>query len=215
MKDCRVLVVDNDPFTLTSLANALENNRIVVAGRAGTARDALAIAAVVEVDVALLDLDLGIGPNGIDLAHALRAHAPEIGLVLLSSYRDPRLITADLLSPPPGMAYLSKGDIDDFEKIAVRIREVAASPLRQRISAVSKLASLTDSQLKVLQLVAAGASSQTIADERGVSRKAVEQAIARLSDVLGVAKDGSINQRVRLTRAYLQLAGKIDHDTGR
>jgi len=214
MTDCRVLVVDNDPFTLTSLVNSLENNRIVVAGRAGTAREALAIADAVNVDVALLDLDLGIGPNGIDLAHALRAKAPEIGLVLLSTYRDPRLMVPDVLTPPPGMAYLSKREIDDFGQVTRQILSVVASPLRQRTTHVSKLASLTASQLRILQLVAEGASSQRIADERGVSRKSVEQAISRLSEVLGVAKDGSANQRVRLTRAYLELAGKIDQKAG-
>ena len=209
-----MLVVDNDPFTLTSLVNALENKQIVVAGRAGTARDALAIADTVSIDVALLDLDLGIGPNGIDLAHALRAKSPEIGLVLLSTYRDPRLMVPDVLSPPRGMAYLSKGDIDNFEQIATRVLSVVTSPLRQRTTNVSKLTGLTASQLKILQLVADGASSQRIADERGVSRKSVEQAISRLSEVLGVAKDGSANQRVRLTRAYLELAGKIDQKAG-
>jgi DNA-binding NarL/FixJ family response regulator len=205
-----VLVVDNDPFTLTSMVNALEHSEIVVAGSATTAREALAVQVEVQADVALLDLDLGIGPNGIDLAHALRVHAPEIGLVLLSTFRDPRLLSPRILHPPRGMSYLSKGDIGDFSLIANQVRAAAVAPLRARPNGTLELTKLSTGQLEVLNLLAQGWSTQAIADSRGISVKAVEQRISRLSEILGVARDGSTNQRVILTLAYLELAGKID-----
>jgi DNA-binding NarL/FixJ family response regulator len=209
---CRVLVVDNDPFILTSLVNALENSNIVVVGRAGTAREALRINSTAAADVALLDLDLGVGPTGIDLAHALRIHAPEIGLVLLSSYRDPRLLVPGMPKPPRGMAYLSKSQVNDFAQIAATVRSAAIAPFRDRPHAGPRGESLTTAQLEVLALVAKGKTTQVIADLRGVGPKAVEATISRLSEILGIPRDGSINQRVRLTRAYFELAGKIDGD---
>lgn len=209
MNKCRVLVVDNDPFTLTSLVNALENNQLVVAGRASTAREALVAQREGEVDVALLDLDLGIGPNGIDLAHALRARSPDIGLVLLSTYRDPRLLAPGMLKPPRGMAYLSKGDVDDFGRVAALVRAAAMAPLHIRVNRESRPANLTESQREVLKMVAEGHSTGAIAASRGVGPKAIEQAISRLAEILGVRRGGSTNQRVLLTRAYLELTGKI------
>lgn len=209
MSGCRVLVVDNDPFILSSLVNALENHKIVVAGRAGTAREALEIQRRESVDVALLDLDLGIGPNGLDLAHALRAHSPKIGLVLLSTYRDPRLMAPGMPVAPRGMGYLSKADVSDVTQITAQIQSVASSPLRLRPGTSPRADGLTASQLEVLKLVAQGLSTQAIAAERGVGSKAVEQSIARISEILGVTRDGSSNQRVRLARAYLELTGKI------
>lgn len=214
MNECRVLVVDDDPFILTSLVNALENRGIVVAGRAATVREALEVQRDIEMDVALLDLDLGVGPNGIDLAHALRATAPDIGLVLLSSYRDPRLMTPGMLNSPRGMGFLSKTDVNDFTQVVVALRRAAASPMLCRAVGPAADASLTDGQLEVLHLVAQGLSSQAIADVRGVSLKAIEQTISRLGEILGLERRSTANRRVLLTLKYLEMAGKIENPAG-
>ncbi len=209
MTGVRALVVENDSFTLASLVSALEYQRVRVVGRATTAREALDLQRDTTPDVALLDLDLGIGPTGVDLAHALRIRQPEIGLVMLSTYRDPRLIAPGMVTPPRGTAYLSKADISDFSEIVAQVLLAARTPLVFRSAAPSTLPALTEGQIDVLRLVADGMSSQAIAEERQVSVKAVEQTISRLSEVLDVPRDSSTNQRVQLARAYLELAGKI------
>ena len=211
----RVLVAENDPFTLTTLVSALEYQRVSVVARATTARDALELQRETEPDVALLDLDLGIGPTGVDLAHALRIRQPQIGIVMLSTYRDPRLFAPGMIDPPRGTAYLSKSDIGDFAIIVDRIQGVARTPLAERKLAGGSLPSLTDVQLDVLRMVSEGMSTQAIADARQVSTKAVEQNISRLSEILEVPRDSSNNQRVQWARAYLELAGKIEESQGR
>jgi len=50
----RVLVVENDPFTLTSLVNALEYRRMAVVGQAVSAREALELQPECDATVALL-----------------------------------------------------------------------------------------------------------------------------------------------------------------
>jgi DNA-binding NarL/FixJ family response regulator len=210
----RVLVVENDPFTLTTLVNACEYQRVSVVGRATTARDALELQRETEPDVALLDLDLGIGPTGVDLAHALRIRQPEIGIVMLSTYRDPRLFAPGMIEPPRGTVYLSKSDIGDFALIVDRILGVARMPLANRKVACGSIPALTDVQLDVLRMVSEGMSTQAIAEARQVSVKAVEQNISRLSEILDVPRDSSNNQRVQLARAYLELAGKIKESQG-
>jgi hypothetical protein len=209
MTGVRALVVENDPFTLASVVNALEYRRVTVAGRATTSRQALEIQRESELDVALLDLDLGVGPTGVDLAHALRVRQPEIGLVILSTYRDPRLMAPGMITPPRGTAYLSKSDIADFATVVATVVAVARNPLATRTAVSTSLPPLTEGQLDVLRLVAQGMSTQAIAEERHVSVKAVEQMIRRLSEILDVPRENTTNQHVQLARAYLELAGKL------
>ena len=206
----RVLVVENDPFTLTSVVNALEYQRMDVVGRAASAREALELQRETNPTVALLDLDLGVGPTGIDLAHALRIRQPDIGVVILSTYRDPRLVGPGGTAPPRGTVYLSKQDVHDFAQVIGSLQLAAETPVARRSTPSAALPSLTDVQLEVLQGISEGMSTQAIAEQRNVSVKAVEQTISRLYEVFEVPRDGAHNQRVRLARAYLQLAGKVE-----
>lgn len=209
MIGCRVLVVDDDSFALTTVCAALQYMRLEVVGRATTAREALALQPEVEAQVALLDLDLGPGPTGIDLAHALRLAQPDLGLVLLSTYRDARLVAPGTVRPPVGTGYLAKGDVTDVNQLREQIVAVLHEPLRDRRWASDALPELSDLQLEVLRSLAAGLSTQAIAAERGVSVSAVEQTITRLYEAFDMPRDPDHNQRVRLARAYLELAGKL------
>lgn len=209
MIGCRVLVVDDDPFALTTLCAALAYMRLEVAGKAPTAREALALQPEIDAQVALLDLDLGPGPTGIDLALALRVHQPELGIILLSTYRDPRLVSPGTIAPPTGTAYLAKGDLTNVDQLRELIAAVAREPRKDRTFANDALPELSPLQLQVLRSLANGMSTQAIASERGVSASAVEQTITKLYDAFEMPRDPEHNQRVRLARAYLELAGKI------
>lgn len=204
-----MLVVDDDPFALTTLCAALQYMRLEVVGRAGTVREAMALHAELDVQVALLDLDLGPGPTGIDLAHALRVDDPDLGIILLSTYRDPRLVAPGTVAPPTGTAYLAKGDLTDVDQLRELVTAVVREPRKDRHQSSDALPELSDLQLQVLRSLAAGLSTQAIATERGVSASAVEQTITRLYDAFEMPRDPEHNQRVRLARAYLELAGKL------
>jgi DNA-binding NarL/FixJ family response regulator len=210
MIGCRVLVVDDDAFALTTMCASLQFLRLDVVGRASSAREALAMQFTAAAQVALLDLDLGPGPTGIDLAHALRIAQPQLGILLLSTYRDPRLVAPGRVAPPTGTGYLSKGDLTDIEVLRDWISDLVREPLRDRRHATDALPELSDMQVQVLRSLAAGLSTQAIAHERGVSVSAVEQTITRLYEAFDMPRDPEHNQRVRLARAYLELAGKLN-----
>ena len=203
------MVVDDEAFALTTLCAALQYMRIEVVGRATTAREALTLQPSADAQVALLDLDLGPGPTGIDLAHALRLHQPDIGLVLLSTYRDPRLVAPGSIAPPTGTGYLAKSDLTDLEQLREIITAVMREPQQDRRMSSDALPELSDLQLQVLRSLAEGMSTQAIAAERGVSTSAIEQTITRLYEAFDMPRDPEHNQRVRLARAYLELAGKL------
>jgi DNA-binding NarL/FixJ family response regulator len=214
MASTRVLVVDDHPFALSTLTAALAGRGIDVRG-ASTAREALALALESRPSVALLDLDLGPGPTGIDLAHALRKELPALGICLLTSYRDPRLAGAGLPTLPIGAIYLCKADVSDMNMIVETISLLEHAPLTRRASlhmASGPTVALTDTQMETMRLVAQGMTNAEIARTRNVTESAVERTLNRLANQLGVTADRSLNTRVQITRAYYALAGADGHD---
>jgi DNA-binding NarL/FixJ family response regulator len=203
-----VLLIDDDLFTRTALSAALSARGINVLAVTNTAADALEKLKTLDPEVAIVDLDLGPGPSGIDICHALRAFKPNLGLILLTSYTDPRIHDPSNSQLPKGCRFISKSELDDFkvllEEIIIARNKPFAAPKPRKASNHK----LTDVQLEVLIAVAQGLSSTEIAASRGVSIKAIEGIIAKTHSALGISKSKSINQRVQLARAYFQLTGK-------
>jgi len=159
----------------------------------------------------MLDFDLGPGPTGIDVAHALRSRQANLGIIILSTFRDPRLLTTKLPPLPPGALYLCKQDIDDVRKIIEQIyivNETRFGRVVRKIFPKREPIPLTTMQIEILGMVARGLTTAEIARQRGVSEKAVENTIARIYTQLQLPRDSTQNQRVHLTRAYMRLAGK-------
>lgn len=203
----RVLIVDNHAFTLSTLNAALQVPGMSTLACA-SAREALAQAPTFLPEVAVLDFDLGTGPTGIDLALRLRELFPQLGIVLLTSYRDPRLHSSGLPSLPTGVIYLCKSDLSDVNALMQAIALVRHIPLVRRNSVFKPRgasAVLTDTQVQVLIDVASGATNAHIAKSRAVSESAVEQMIARIIERLQIEKDSELNPRVQLTRVCQQL----------
>ncbi len=71
--------------------------------------------------VAVLDYNLGKGPNGIDLANQLRRIQPDIAIVLLTAFLDPAQLDKRIAELPKGSRYLIKNSVT---KIDVLIEEI-------------------------------------------------------------------------------------------
>ena len=212
MASTRVLVVDDHPFALSTLTAALAGRGIDVRG-AATAREAHALAIESRPNVALLDLDLGPGPTGIDLAYALRKEFPAIAICILTSFRDPRLAGLGLPALPVGTLYLWKADVSDIDILVKAIEIVEHAPLARRPPlqmASGPTVELTDTQVEVLLLVGEGITTAEIAERRGVSTGAIEQTIARICEKLDIPKNASRNQRVQLVQALNRLRGQVN-----
>lgn len=210
-----IIVVDNDAFTRSTLATALEGRGLHVLDSYADARSCLMALAnlAVQPEVAVLDLDLGVGPNGLDVAVALRSRLPRMGLVMLTHYRDPRLLTTEIPTWPAGMRYIAKSDVDDVTMLVTAILSARESPLRApRGSGApdADLAGLTVTQIEVLRAVAQGYSTPEIARMRSVSVKAVEKVITRICEQLDLPRAATHNQRVQLVRAFVRMTGQGD-----
>lgn len=207
-----VLVVDDDSFTASLLARSLEAIGWPVVGPAFDAAGALALVeAGAAPTTALLDLDLGSGPDGIDLAVALRQRFSVIGIVLLTAYRTPRLFRADPYHVPVGVRLVSKADVRDVTLLDAELRAAVAAPHAVNPGLLSPAitadgVTLTDGQVVILRLVADGLSNGAIAERLGIAESSVEKAVARLIRRLGLTGEAGVNPRVLLARAYDEIA---------
>lgn len=150
----QVLVLEDDDFTRMTVSALLATLGHEVIGQAGTIVEAIDLARNHRPDVAVVDLDLGVGPTGIDAAHGLRAVHPTVGIVLLSSYADPRLMGKRSRPMPPGSRFVTKQDLAD----AAMLDEALHASLNDALDPDAFVTSvdLSETQIEIMRLVASG-----------------------------------------------------------
>jgi DNA-binding NarL/FixJ family response regulator len=204
----QVLIVDDDRFVRTALESALSNSGFEISGSVSSAKEALAVNASAQVDVALLDLDLGIGPTGFDLAQALRKVSPQMGIVFLTSFQDPRFAQISGVSAPRGSRYLVKSEIENITQVISTILQTKHRPFNENVNHINKFEKLTDLQIEVWREVSEGLSSSEIAARRNISEKAVEAILARIYAFLEIKREKSNNPRILLANSFKKFSGK-------
>jgi len=205
-----VLIVEDDALLRELIAVALERHGFLVE-TAASAADAKRAFIRGDHDAVVLDVSLGPGPNGFDLADALRSQVPHVAIVFLTNLPDSRFAERDPKGLPGGVAYLRKSSLSDvdslIEALDSTLRGQGSGALRQDNDPGRPMGGLTRKQIAVLRLAATGMSNQQIADNRGVSVKAVEDTISRASKVLDIDTAAEGNLRVAAVRRFLAVTG--------
>lgn len=213
MARTRVMVVEDDAFMRSMVISALQMQEMDVVAESQSASFAIKTAGMIRPDIAILDLNLGTGPTGIDLAIALRNVLPRIGIVLLTSYEDPRLHRPNLPQLPAGSVYLKKGDVSKVEVLIKAVNQALSYDVKRgkivdnEDLRVSSLSQFTDIQIETMRLVAEGLSNSQIAEMRNVSEKSIEQTISRLAAIFDIKSAKEKNLRVQITNYYHKLSG--------
>lgn len=152
-----------------------------------------------------MDLHLGSGPTGFDVALELRRQNPTVGIVFLTSFQDPRLLNPKLGDLPEGSVYLVKGEI---KEIAVLDGAVASAIAKlERLPSPGMVQLLSDTQIETLRLVAKGLSNGEIAKQRFITEKSVEITISRIAKALGNTNEPTKNQRLHIAKVYFRSRG--------
>ena len=211
----RVLLVDDDPFTRTVLTSTINELNYELVGAASNAPQALHLAHVQNPDIAIVDLDLGEGPTGIDVCRALRKKLPDLALVMLSTYSHPRLIGHNQAPLPPGTQYVVKSSVTGPEVLLQAIQQ-ACTWSKSSLHRNSDLPpvtvgfeSLTPLQVDLMRLTANGLSNAEIAKRRSITEASVEKAIHRLMRDIGMQPDKGENPRVKLAQIYFKATGTV------
>ena len=153
--------------------------------------------------------------EGIMFANRLRETHPQIGVVVVSQYADPRYGLALLDHGSDRRAYLLKDRLRDREQIVAAVIEVAAggsvvdAKVVEALIAASTagenspLSMLTPRELELLGLIAQGKSNQAIAADLFLTKRAVEKHINSIFMKLGLVQQFDVSRRVKAALIYL------------
>ena len=212
----KLLIVEDDKILLTMMSGALTSEGFNVLA-ASDAQSAMQYFDKARPDVVILDIDLGAGPSGIDLANKMRQISGRIAIVFCTSFKDMRFIQGDYLKYPLHTVVLKKADVVNMEKFSNAINEAVELIRESDESRPDQLhekyyKDLTALEIELLTLIVSGHSNKQVAAEKGISLKSCENAIARLAKKLEIPAAEHSNQRVLLTRKYMELSGKSSSD---
>jgi DNA-binding NarL/FixJ family response regulator len=187
----RVLLADDHPMVRAGLEQLLEAEEdIDVVGAAADGCEALTMVGELGADVVLMDLSMPV-LDGVEATRRLSSVAPDVRVVVLTSFADRDRILAALEAGAAG--YLLK-DAEPYELLAgVRAASRGEAPLAPRAASavLSKLPSarpvLTDREVEVLSLLGEGLANKLIAAELGISEQTVKTHLTHIFGRIGVS----------------------------
>lgn len=201
----RVVVADDDPFTLSLVSEGLRAQGFEVLA-ATSVDEAWTLVSENDPHAFVSDLNFEEGESGVPLLRRTHAELPWVGLVVLTSHRSPELAVSDAADLPAGIVYLVKSQLKRSEDLATAVHEAIAGPLPEasHASADADTLWLTPAQADALRMLASGASTKALADARGTTVRAAETMLARLYTALGLAGDDQSNSRVAAVKLWQQ-----------
>lgn len=194
----RVVVADDDTFTLSLVAGGLEAMGFAVTASASVA-DAMAAVRDTEPHAVISDLNFGTRDNGTDLLRFVAEDYPWVGLVVLTSHRSPELAVPDPHRIPRGAVYVVKSQLSRIDDLAEAVhRAISGAPADATPATKDDdgVPTVTAAQAEVLRMLAAGASTRALAEARGTTARAVETMLHRLFVALGLDTSENANPRV-------------------
>jgi DNA-binding NarL/FixJ family response regulator len=214
----RVVIADDSYLVRAALDHVLAAaDGIDVVASCGDRRSLTDAIAAEHPDVVVTDIRMppSDADEGLQVAAELRRTNPEVGVVVLSQYADPRYSLALLDSGSDRRAYLLKERIQHRGQLVSAIETVSqggsvidAKVVEGLISARrraehSPLSELTPRELEILAFVARGHSNQAIADELVLTKRAVEKHINAIFLKLGLTEALDVSRRVKAALIYL------------
>ena len=225
----RVGLADDSLLIRAALARLLEDAEGVVLAAVCSTADELREAIDREsLDVVLVDICMPptMSDDGIRLAAELRDSHPELGVVVLSAYCEPAYALALLADGSDGRAYLLKDRLGSRSQLLATIEAVASggSVIDPKVveslvhgetaHARSLLATLSPREHEVLVEMARGASNAAIAEQLGLTKRAVEKHINAVFAKLELPVTPDISRRVRAVLLFLSEAPGAAAPTG-
>jgi class 3 adenylate cyclase/DNA-binding NarL/FixJ family response regulator len=188
----RVVVADDSVLLREGLVRLLRDAGFAVVGTAADADELLQKVAELRPSIAITDIRMPPTQTdeGLVAAQEIRRLYPEIGVLVLSQYVEPRYATRLLEEYPERTGYLLKDRVSDMAVLADAIRRIdrgecvidptIVSQLMSRRRRGGAVAALTDEERELLALVAEGHSNESIAARFDADPDAVEKDVAAL-----------------------------------
>jgi DNA-binding NarL/FixJ family response regulator len=197
MDPLRVLIVDDHPLFRSGLRTLLGTlPDTAVAGEATTGEEAVALAAELQPDVIVMDLQMP-GVSGIDATRRILDTSPHIGILVVTMFEDDYSVFAAMRAGAKGYVLkdmdeedmvhairaVGKGEAIFSPAVARRVIDFFTTGTRSEVErAVPTRAfpELTNREREVLDLIAQGLSNPEIAARLYLSPKTVRNHISNI-----------------------------------
>jgi DNA-binding NarL/FixJ family response regulator len=194
----RVFLLDDHEIVRRGLRELLESEGdIEVVGESGLAQEAARRIPALRPDVAVLDGRLPDG-SGIDVCRDVRSQHPEIAALILTSYDDDEALFSAIMAGAAGYVLKQVRGNDLLQTV----RRVAAGQstldpavtqqvlerLRRGPQEDPALASLTNQERRILELIGEGMTNRQIAAEMSLAEKTVKNYVSALLAKLGLER---------------------------
>jgi DNA-binding NarL/FixJ family response regulator len=202
----RILVVDDHALLRDGIAALLADEPdMKIIAQACNGREAIEQFRKYSPDVTLMDL-LMPEMNGIDALLSIREEFPEARVIVLTTYSGDVQVMRALKAG--ARAYLLKNLL--HEELLETIRSVHAGKKTMTPSVAAELAdhspddALTEREIDVLRLIAAGAANKEIAARLGIKEETVKGRVKNILMKLG-ANDRTHAAMIGLKRGIIEL----------
>jgi DNA-binding NarL/FixJ family response regulator len=195
----KVMVVDGHQLFRQGVRGLLTRHGIAIVAEAADAAEAVAQAARVKPHVALMDLRLP-GVSGVDATRRIRRVSPQTHVLVLTTSAGERDVTEALGAGACG--YLLKDSSEEEIVAGIRAAADGHSPLSPPVAALileqlrnsprtadpseDDMPELTERELEVLHMIAAGKENAEIADALVISQHTVKNHVSSVLAKLGV-----------------------------
>jgi DNA-binding NarL/FixJ family response regulator len=202
----RVLSVDDHALIRDGVAALIANQKDVrLVGEASNGREAIEQFRSHRPDVTLMDLQMP-EMNGIDALIAIRSEFPDARIIVLTTYAGDALCKRAMKAG--AQAYILKGNVR--KDLLDTIRAVRAGKKILHAEVAAELAThaaddaLSQREIEVLSLIAAGNSNKLVADQLAISEDTVKGHVKSILSKLGV-NDRTHAVTAALKRGIIEL----------
>jgi DNA-binding NarL/FixJ family response regulator len=212
----RVVVADDAMITREGLVRLLQEAGVDVVAEAQDGDELLRKVATTRPDAAIVDIRMPPTntDEGLVAATAIRSRHPDVAVLILSSYIEPRYAMQLLQEHPERVGYLLKDRVFDIAVLVDALRRLTdgesvvdptiVARLVGRRRQPSALEELTSRERQVLELLAEGLSNRAIAGRLVVAERTVEAHVKQIFQKLDLAASPDSHRRVLAVLAYLR-----------
>jgi DNA-binding NarL/FixJ family response regulator len=212
----RVVVAEDVMITREGLVRLLREAGIDVVAETQDGDELLRKVGATRPDAAIVDIRMPPThtDEGLVAAKAIRSKHPDVAVLILSNYIEPRYAMQLLQDHPERVGYLLKDRVFDVAVLIDALRRLAegesvvdptiVARLVGRRRQASALEELTGREREVLELLAEGLSNHAIAQRLVVAERTVEAHVKQIFQKLDLAASPDSHRRVLAVLAYLR-----------